>query len=116
MAEPISIICRSAPLADQRATELAEMLVTAAAFALPCQVFFIGDGVLQLVGREPEGSRGPRQLLAPLPDYGVSDIFADQQALENYDLALDDLLLPVTALSAPELASQLAGSRHCFGW
>lgn len=99
------------PYADDRAQELLDALLVAASFGAEVSVLFQDDGVWQLLPGQ-EGAALARRGLGPqleaLPLFDVERLYADAISLSERGLGADDLLLPVRALEAIDLAALLA--------
>ncbi len=98
---------RHAPYGRSLAREGLDALMASAVFDQDLSLLFINDGVFQL--KESQNTESIRQknlekMLAALSLYGVNDILVDQQALEQRQLSVEDLSLPVITLSATEIA------------
>lgn len=116
MAEQL-IVFRSGPRGSEAALELAELLITLAAFSQPCRVLFLGDGVLQLApGENTDDARSPESLLAPLPDFGIPICHVQASALSKHGLSEGALLVPVKLLADDEIAEITHGCQHAIGW
>lgn len=116
MAEQL-IVFRSGPRGSEAALELAEALITLAAFGQPCRVLFIGDGVLQLTpGSNGNDGRSLESLLAPLPEFGIPVCYAQASAVKKHTLAEENLLVPVKLLADDEIADIMRHCRHAIGW
>lgn len=109
----ISVVINTAPSAD---LEPAELILALAAFDLPVQVFFTGNGLFWLLpqeARKPNG-KAPLKVLSAFPLYGVETLFYcrdDQSAL-----GLETATLPEysTPLFAAEIGRQLQHSTQVF--
>lgn len=105
-------IAARAPYADDRAQELLDALLVAASFGAEVSVLFQEDGVWQLLpGQDgaPLARRGFGPQLEALPLFDIERLYADAVSLAERGLEADDLLLPVRALDAIDLAALLAG-------
>jgi len=111
MSKRLLFIQHRPPYSDDRATELLDALLVAAAFGQTVTVLFQDDGVWQLL-REQNGQALERKtLLAQLQALGLYDVerlYVDQQSLQERGLGSLTLGLPATPLAAGEIAPLLA--------
>ncbi len=87
-------INRKAPYGSVYALESLEVVLIGAAFEQDVKLVFMDDGVFQLTDNQDPGGIGMKNFsktYAALGDYDVSQIYVDQQSLEERGLSLDDL-------------------------
>lgn len=105
----LALVVRSAPWAERSGREALDLALSALTMDIPVKVFFIGDGLLQLVAdRDPSGAGLPpgQKAWAGLEAMGDIDFFADAGALETLSeagLALVLTPLPVGPGGMPSL-------------
>ena len=99
---------RKAPHGTIYALESLEVVLIGAAFEQDVSVAFIDDGVFQLAKGQDTKALGVKNFSSTfraLDDYDVNKLYVDKESLEARGLTADDLLVPVTVLSAPEIAA-----------
>ena len=87
-------INRKAPYGTIYALESLEVVLIGAAFDQQVKLIFIDDGVYQLTkNQDPEGigMKNFSKTYAALGDYDVTEIYIDQQSLEQRGLGIEDL-------------------------
>ncbi|MCD9494740.1 sulfurtransferase complex subunit TusC [Photobacterium carnosum] len=105
-------VFRQPPHGTSSGREGLDALLAASAYSEALSVFFIGDGVLQLVKhQQPEAilSRNYIATFKMLPLYDIENIYVCQQSLTERGLSVDDLLIDVIICSHSELVTAL----HC---
>lgn len=81
-AKRVLVICRSAAAGGPRAREAVDLALAFGAFDQQVSLLFSGDGVLNLMaGQSADGTRSMERLLGALPDYGITPLLADADAL-----------------------------------
>ena len=81
-AKRVLVICRSAAAGGPRAREAVDLALAFGAFDQQVSLLFAGDGVLNLMaGQSADGARSMERLLGALPDYGITPLLADADAL-----------------------------------
>ena len=102
---------RQPPYVSSYPTEAVDVALVAAAFESSVAILFEGPGVWQLL-KDQQGPavNSPTQgdVLATLPDYGITDIYVCAESLEQFGLSVDDLVLPAIALSRAEQRTLIA--------
>ncbi len=104
-------ILRSTPYQGHRALEGIEAVLAASVFEQPLGVLFIGDGVWQLKKQQQAEQierRNLAALLSSFPLYDIESVYVDESSLEGKHLHSNDLLLPVSTLSAAGMAELVA--------
>ena len=99
---------RKAPHGTIYALESLVVVLIGAAFEQDVSVAFIDDGVFQLAKGQDTKALGVKNFSSTfraLDDYDVNKLYVDKESLEARGLTADDLLVPVTVLSAPEIAA-----------
>lgn len=111
----IAIINSQGPLASSAGQESLDLVMAAGSFGQEVAVFFIGDGVYQLIKtQQPElaGVRHYSKGFAALPFYDIEDIYVCQASLEQRQLSTDTLSIKVELLQPRALADKLAHFDH----
>jgi tRNA 2-thiouridine synthesizing protein C len=101
------IISRHPP-ARQEAREALDVVLSAAAFGVPCGILFMDDGVFQLLKGQDAAQIGQKSLAAnlqALPLYGVEDILVCQHSLGERGLQANQCMLSARTMSNAEIAS-----------
>lgn len=101
------IISRHPP-ARQEAREALDVVLSAAAFGVPCGILFMDDGVFQLLKGQDAAQIGQKSLAAnlhALPLYGVEDILVCQHSLGERGLQANRCMLSARTMSNAEIAS-----------
>jgi tRNA 2-thiouridine synthesizing protein C len=104
----IAFVFRTHPHSTARGREGLDALLATSAYSEELQVFFLGDGVTQLIAeQETTGSYSRDYLPAfKLMDlYDIEDVFICQSSMQEYglnkaDLAIEGHLLPRAAIGA----------------
>ena len=97
---------RKAPYGTIYALESLEVVLIGAAFEQDVSVAFLGDGVFQLAkGQNTKGveMKNFSPTYRALEDYDVTKLYVEQEALAARGLSVDDLVVPVEAVSARRL-------------
>ena len=103
---PIAFITRHAPHGSAYGREALDAVLATSALTEELALFFIGDGVYQLLaGQQPEGvgQRHYAPTFRMLELYDIEQIYVCADSLAERGLTRDDLLIPVTLLSRSEL-------------
>jgi tRNA 2-thiouridine synthesizing protein C len=111
----IAIINRHAPYGQAKGQEALDLAIAGANFGQAVSVFFIDDGVFQLlIAQTPQqiDAKNYSKTFAALTFYDIDDIYVCQQSLTQRNLTPDDLCIPVSVLSAEQLQQQLALHQH----
>ena len=103
---------RKAPYGTIYAQESLEVVLIGAAFGQDVSLAFIGDGVYQLAkGQDTKvlGIKNFSPTFRALDDYDVNKLYVDDESLTARGLEAGDLLVPVTVISAMEMAELMNG-------
>ena len=107
----IALICRRPPYGNSLAKEAMDIALAAAAFDQTIALFFIGDGVLQLLegqSGEPLEAKDHGKLIAALSIYDIDTLYTDADALTQRGLSCDELIVSATNLDTQQLKSRIA--------
>jgi tRNA 2-thiouridine synthesizing protein C len=120
MAEKkIGIINRSLPHGCAQGRESLDLTLAMSAFNESLSLFFIGDGVYQLLeGHSPEQilQKHYQPLFKMLGMYDVDHIYVCRASLQQRGLTAEMLLVDVTLLDKPQLQSKLAQQDQLLGF
>ncbi|MFQ3236103.1 MAG: tRNA 2-thiouridine synthesizing protein C [Paraglaciecola sp.] len=111
----IAIVNKSAPYGQANGQESLDLAIAAANFGQAVSLFFIDDGVFQLLiaqAAQQIDARNYSKTFAALTFYDIDDIYVCQQSLTQRNLTPDDLCIPVKVLSAEPLQKLLALHQH----
>ncbi|MFA5679621.1 MAG: sulfurtransferase complex subunit TusC [Pseudomonas sp.] len=98
------------PPARPEAREALDVVLSAAAFEVPCGILFMDDGVFQLLKGQDAAQIGQKSLAAnlqALPLYGVEDILVCQHSLGERGLQANQCMLDARAMNNAEIATLL---------
>lgn len=107
----IGIINRSLPHGSAQARESLDLTLAMSAFNESLSLFFIGDGVYQLLaGHSPTESlqKHFQPLFKMLELYDVENIYVCRHSLLQRDITPDQLLIDVTLVEPQTLKNHLA--------
>lgn len=111
MAEKkIGIINRCSPHGSAAGRESLDLTLALSAFNESLSVFFIGDGVYQLLEGHVSGSilqKNYQPLFKMLDLYDVENIYVCEQSLTKREISIDQLLIDVTLLDDQALQTAL---------
>ncbi len=89
----VLVICRASAAGGPRAREAVDLALAFGAFDQQVSLLFAGDGVLNLMpGQSEDGVRSIERLLGALPDYGITPLLADADALAARGIASTTLV------------------------
>ncbi|MCV6591209.1 MAG: sulfurtransferase complex subunit TusC [Marinobacterium sp.] len=100
------IINRRAPYACNQAREGLDTALTTAIFEQPVSILFLSDGVWQLLKDQNPAELGQKNLAANLqvlPMYDIEQLYVCAEALDDRNLSIDQLAVPVTPLRHNEI-------------
>jgi len=84
-------------------------------FGQDMNLFFIEDGVLQLVKQQTPDTiqhKAYHKTFAALGFYDIDNIYVCQQSLLERNLEVTDLLIPVTLIEPNQLTALMSESAH----
>ena len=111
MEKKIGIINRQAPLGKTDAREALDLTLALSAFNESLSIFFIGDGVYQLVSKHQADlvlQKDFQPMLKMLDLYDVEQIYVCQKSLSKRNISADDLVIKTTFLMPDEITACLA--------
>ena len=115
MKTSIALISKSAPYGTGNGQELLDLALAGGSFGQTIGLFFIEDGVYQLVQKQqPEQieQRNYSKTFAALPFYDIDDIYVCQHSLDTRGLCKEQLCIDLTALEKPDLQQRLSQHQH----
>jgi tRNA 2-thiouridine synthesizing protein C len=102
---------KSAPYGRVNGQESLDMALAMSNFGQDVSLFFIEDGVLQLIKQQTSDKiqhKAYHKTFAALTFYDIDNIYVCQQSLLERGLAESDLLIPVTLIEPDQLATLIA--------
>ncbi|WP_416308441.1 sulfurtransferase complex subunit TusC [Neptunicella sp. SCSIO 80796] len=111
----IAIINTSSPYSSASAQESLDLAMVAGTFGQKVALFFIDDGVFQLVTGQSASTVGRKDFhksFAALEFYDVEDLYVCQQSLLERNITADNLSIEVTTLAKTALANTIAEYDH----
>ncbi|MEX0963039.1 MAG: sulfurtransferase complex subunit TusC [Pseudohongiellaceae bacterium] len=113
----LTFVSRSAPYGRNRANLCLDMALAAAVFEQDVSYVFMGDGVYQLLKGQEGSAIGSKTLgnaLETLSLYGIENVYADQQALQERGLKKSDLLSGLQTIDNDAIAKLIDSSDTVF--
>jgi tRNA 2-thiouridine synthesizing protein C len=98
---------RKAPYGTIYALEALEVVLIAAAFEQEVSLVFLDDGVYQLAKGQNTKAMEIKNFspaFRALEDYDIDKLYVEKESMEARGLTADDLIVPVTVMSAAEIA------------
>lgn len=122
VAKKVMITVRKAPHGSIYVQEAIEVMFIVASYGMDLSVVFLDDGVLALKSQQDTKELGIKGFLASLGaliDFEVSNVYVDEQSMQERNLSVDDLVVigededteaPIkpTVLSSHEIAAMMA--------
>lgn len=111
----LALVVRSAPWAERSGREALDLALAAVTMDVQLELFFIGDGALQLLaGKQSEAAGLPPGLKAwaSLSMLGEARFFMAADSHARLTAKGLELLVPVQALEAPAMAARQEQSPH----
>ncbi|MCC5883704.1 MAG: sulfurtransferase complex subunit TusC [Halomonas sp.] len=109
------VILRHSPHGSSWLREGLDAALVAAAFGQSVTLLFMANGVLALAkGQQagPLGQKGTAATMDMLAMYDIESLFVANDALAEFGLAQQDLMLPAAGLEAEAIAELMAGHRQ----
>ncbi|MCF7504624.1 sulfurtransferase complex subunit TusC [Vibrio sp. L3-7] len=107
----LAFIFNSFPHTTVAGREGLDALLAASAYSEDITVFFVGNGVTQLLKAQQPNETLSRDYISAfkLMDlYDIEQVYVCQRSLNQFGLSTDNLLIDVTALETDELTQKLA--------
>ena len=115
MAEPtsknIAVVLTRPPYGSSLAREAIDLALAAAVYNQQVSLYFIGDGVWQLLAQQHTdklAAKNHGKLLDSLELYGIENIFIEQQALAARDIGSEDIAPLGEIISQQQIAVRIA--------
>ncbi|MGF1723012.1 sulfurtransferase complex subunit TusC [Vibrio kyushuensis] len=115
----LGFVFHSSPHATASGREGLDALLAASAYSEDIHVFFVGEGVTQLVGEQrPEHVLGRDYISSfKLMDlYDIEQVYACQKGLEDRGLLDTPLAFDVEIVSSRDIASLMASCHHLLSF
>lgn len=115
----IAIINQSAPYGSSNGQESLDMALAMSNFAQDVSLFFIEDGVLQLLTSQHPGAidnKAYHKTFSALEFYDIESIYVCKQSLTQRGLQVSQLCIPVTLMELEDLSSLLANQQHIMSF
>jgi tRNA 2-thiouridine synthesizing protein C len=115
----IAIINKSAPYGSSNGQESLDMAMAMSNFAQEVSMFFIEDGVLQLLALQNASTIDAKAYSKTFPAleyYDIENIYVCKYSLEQRGIRSDQLCIPVTLIELDDLSSLLAPQQHVMSF
>ncbi|MBW3697384.1 sulfurtransferase complex subunit TusC [Vibrio sp. T187] len=107
----LAFVFQSLPHSNSAGREGLDALLAASAYSEDIHVFFLGDGVTQLVGEQKPQEVLSRDYISAykLMDlYDIENIYACEQSINNFGLLNVDKVIDVDVLPTEQICQRLA--------
>ena len=111
MEKKIGIVNRSSPHGQSHAREALDLSLALSAFNESLSLFFIGDGVYQLLAKHQTTlimQKNFQPMLQMLELYDVENIYVCEESLKVRHISVEQLVIKITQLSTQEINLYLA--------
>jgi tRNA 2-thiouridine synthesizing protein C len=115
----VAIINKSAPYGSSNGQESLDMALAMSNFAQDVSMFFIEDGVLQLLSSQHAASidnKAYHKTFQALEFYDIESIYVCKQSLAQRGIKVFQLCIPVTLMELEDLSSLIANQRHVMSF
>lgn len=115
LAFDLLVVFTQPPLTASLAKEGLDLALVSSTFEQRTGLIFLGAGVLQLYQEQQPNVlalKGTQAMLKALPLYDIDQIIVEEQALLDYGLTANQLLLPVQTFNSAQLQQLVATSRN----
>jgi tRNA 2-thiouridine synthesizing protein C len=119
LTSSIAIINKSAPYGSSNGQESLDMAMAMSNFSQDVSVFFIEDGVLQLLlSQDPAAidAKAYHKTFKALEFYDIENIYVCSQSLAQRGIQRSQLCIPVTLIEHDDLSSLLASQQHVMSF
>lgn len=119
MTKKITFVFNDVLNGTVQAQEFLDIILMAAAFDLAVSVVFIGDGAYALLNNqntEQIGTKNVLPVMQALSIYDISNIFVDEQALQQRGLSVRQLIPQVSALSSAKVQLEVSTADQVFSF
>ena len=113
------LVIRHTPYGSSLGRASLDAALAMAAFDQPLAVLFLGDGVLHLLPEQDSHAIGVKnigKLLASMPLYDITAVFAEAAAVERYGLDLTAAPLPCQSLETADIRKLMTDNDHLLGF
>lgn len=113
----LAFLLRHPPYSKQHAREGLEAALAAAAFGQEVSLYFMGDGVLQLLPEQKAAqlaAKDTSKMLQALDMYDIENVYVDRTSLQARGIAEDALAIKCTAVDSKQIRQQLATAQQVF--
>jgi tRNA 2-thiouridine synthesizing protein C len=111
----LAIINQVPPYGTSHAAESIDLAMIAGTFGQDVSLYFIGDGVFQLIKEQNPSNTGVKNLskiLKSLPFFDVEKLYVCEKSMKDRGLNIDDLCVDAAQLSVSSLSKHLASHSH----
>ncbi|GAA4903633.1 sulfurtransferase complex subunit TusC [Ferrimonas pelagia] len=111
----LAIVYRTVPHGNSKGREALDLTLLAASYEVETAVFFIADGIYQLLKNQQPGVIDSKDHIATyraLPMYDVEQIYICAESMQQRDIELTDLIIPAQPLEPEQLRQQLFQSKQ----
>lgn len=111
----LAVVFRHAPHGSAKGREGLDLLLLAASYDQQCAALFVGDGVFQLRKDQQPAAIESKDYIATfkaLPLYDVETVLVCETALAERGMSVEDLILPVTLVTADAVTAHLNQSQQ----
>jgi len=118
-ASSIAIINKSAPYGSSNGQESLDMALAMSNFAQHVSVFFMDDGVFQLLlPQDPTtiDAKAYYKTFPALEFYDIENIYVCKQSLIQRGIQVSQLNIPVTLMEFDDLSNFLASQQHVMSF
>lgn len=115
----IAIINKSAPYGNSSGQESLDMALAMSNFAQDVSLFFIEDGVLQLLTSQSPTTIDAKayfKAFKALEFYDIENIYVCKQSLQQRGINSEQLCIPVTLIELEDLGDLLASQQHVMSF
>jgi tRNA 2-thiouridine synthesizing protein C len=115
----IAIINQSPPYGSSNGQESLDMALALSNFAQDVCVFFIEDGVLQLLGSQDStviDAKAYYKTFAALEFYDIENIYVCKHSLIQRGIQASQLCIPVTLIELEDLSKLLSKQQHLMSF
>ena len=107
----LGYVFNSFPHGTASGREGLDALLATSAYTEDISVFFVGNGVTQLLEQQQPAESLSRDYIAAfklMELYDIEQVYVCEQSLEGFGLSSEQLIIDVTTLSPSAMAQQLA--------
>jgi tRNA 2-thiouridine synthesizing protein C len=119
LTSSIAIINKSAPYGSSNGQESLDMAMAMSNFSQDVSVFFIEDGVFQLLLSQAPAAidaKAYHKTFKALEFYDIENIYVCSQSLAQRGIQSSQLCIPVTLIEHDDLSGLLASQQHVMSF